>query len=70
MECMYCNGRMEKKTAPLSIDRDGYHIYWNALPAWVCTQCGEVYFETAEVDAVQHALRAVDKEMRTVAKAA
>ncbi|ARA93766.1 hypothetical protein AWN76_011720 [Rhodothermaceae bacterium RA] len=62
MECMYCKGMMEKKTAPLSIDRDGYHIHWHALPAWVCRQCGEAYFEKEEVDKIQKVLRMLDAE--------
>ncbi len=60
MECMHCKGLMEKKTAPFSVDRNGYHIHWNALPAWVCTQCGEAYFEKEEVDKIQKVLRMID----------
>ena len=62
MECVHCKGRMEKATAPFSIDRRGYHIYWDAIPAWVCTQCGEPYFESREVDVIQKALSALDRE--------
>lgn len=53
MECLYCKGRMEKATAPYGIDRKGYHIHWDAIPACVCTQCGEPYFEREEVDRIQ-----------------
>lgn len=70
MECLYCQGNMEKGTAPFSIDRDGYQIHWNALPAWVCAQCGEVYFEKEEVDRMQRALHAVDSEMGPSSKVA
>jgi YgiT-type zinc finger domain-containing protein len=45
MECLYCKGKMVKAQAPLSLERRQYHIYWKELPAWVCTQCGEAYFE-------------------------
>lgn len=62
MECVYCKGHMEKTTAPFSIDRKGYHVYWNAIPAWVCTQCGEPYFESREVDLIQKALSVLDRE--------
>lgn len=31
---------MVRATAPFSIDRKGYHIVWEAIPAWVC--CPEV----------------------------
>lgn len=63
MECVYCKGKMEKGTAPFSMDRNGYHIHWHALPAWICTQCGEAYFEKEEVDKIQKVLRAIDAEM-------
>lgn len=70
MECMYCQGSMERKTAPFSIDRDGYHIHWHALPAWVCTQCGEAYFDEQEVDRIQKVLQSIDLEMDTSSKVA
>jgi YgiT-type zinc finger domain-containing protein len=58
---------MEKGTAPFSIDRKGYHVHWNALPAWVCTQCGEPYLDGAEVDRIQRALTALDASEATEA---
>ena len=70
MECLYCKGRMEKKTAPFSVDRNGYHIHWHALPAWVCTQCGEAYFEKEEVDKIQKVLRMIDGTMQSPQKVA
>ncbi len=62
MECLYCKGEMERSTAPFSITRKGYHLFWEAVPAWVCTQCGEAYFEEHEVDLMQKAAEAVDHE--------
>jgi len=38
MECLHCKGRMERGTAPFSVDRHGYHVRWDAIAAWVCTQ--------------------------------
>ncbi|NWF74497.1 MAG: YgiT-type zinc finger protein [Nitrospirae bacterium] len=62
MECLHCKGRMERKTAPFSLDRKGYHVSWDAIPAWVCTQCGEPYFEAKEVELIQKALTALERE--------
>ncbi|MBW4491680.1 MAG: YgiT-type zinc finger protein [Oscillatoria princeps RMCB-10] len=62
MECIYCKGQMEKGTAPFSIERKGYHIHWDAITAWVCTQCGEPYFEAPEVDKIQRVLSVLDRE--------
>lgn len=67
---MYCKGRMEKKTAPFSVDRNGYHIHWHALPAWVCSQCGEAYFEKEEVDKIQKVLQMIDSTMHPATKVA
>jgi YgiT-type zinc finger domain-containing protein len=60
MKCLYCQGTMARGTAPLHIDRKGYHLILDAAPAWVCTQCGEAYFEEAAVEAIQQVLQAID----------
>ncbi len=62
MQCLYCKGWLEPGTAPFSIDRRGYHLHWDAIPAWVCTQCGEPLFEPRAVDAIQKVMAAVDRE--------
>jgi len=62
MECLHCKGRLVKGSAPFTIDRGGYHLHWDAIPAWVCTQCGEPLFEGREVDVIQTAIKALDKE--------
>jgi YgiT-type zinc finger domain-containing protein len=62
MECLHCKGRLIRATAPFSIDRKGYHVVWEAVPAWVCTQCGEPLFEPHEVDSIQRALAALERE--------
>lgn len=53
---------MKRGTAPFSLDRNGYHVSWDAIPAWVCMQCGEPFFEAREVDLIQNALRDLDRE--------
>lgn len=68
MKCMYCQGQMERKTAPFNINRQGYHISWDAIAAWVCNQCGEAYFEAKEVDQIQKALSALEKETAELSK--
>ena len=61
MKCMYCQGAMTKGTAPFHIDRRGVHITLDAVPAWVCSQCGEPYFEEQEVNVIQDLIESVDK---------
>lgn len=62
MECYHCKGKMIKGNAPFSVDRQGYHITWESIPAWVCAQCGEAFFEENEVKHIQRALQQVDRE--------
>jgi YgiT-type zinc finger domain-containing protein len=62
MECIYCKGEMTRKTAPFSIQRQGYYLHWDAIPAWVCEQCGEAAFEAHEVDLIQKALADLDRK--------
>ncbi len=62
MECIHCKGQLERGRAPFSIDRAGYHLHWDSIPAWVCTQCGEPLFEGREVAHIQAAIAAIDRE--------
>jgi YgiT-type zinc finger domain-containing protein len=62
MDCLQCKGKMEKGNAPFSVDRNGYHIAWESIPAWVCSQCGEAFFEENEVNHIQKALEKIDLE--------
>jgi YgiT-type zinc finger domain-containing protein len=66
MECLCCRARMRRGTAPFVIDRNGYHVSWDNIPAWVCDQCGEVLFETREVELIQEALVGLDRETATL----
>jgi YgiT-type zinc finger domain-containing protein len=55
---------MVKSSAPFNVDRNGYHITWESIPAWVCTQCGEALFEDKEVEHIQKALKKLDDETK------
>jgi YgiT-type zinc finger domain-containing protein len=70
MECMYCKGKMKRGTAPFHIDRKGYHLVFDSVPAFVCEQCGEVYFDEPQVDSMQEAIRAVDVQAAKILVAA
>ncbi len=67
MKCMYCQGQMERGVAPFHIDRKGYHLQLDKITAWVCSQCGEVYFGEEEVDSIQSVIRAVDEQLQKLA---
>jgi YgiT-type zinc finger domain-containing protein len=61
---------MKKGETPFHIDRRGVHITLDAVPAWVCMQCGEPYFEEAEVEDIQDVIESVDEKSDVLAKSA
>lgn len=66
MKCIHCQGTMKKGTAPFHIDRKGLHLTLDNVPAWICSQCGEAYFEEAEVTAVQELIAAIDQKSQSL----
>jgi len=60
MKCMHCQGLMKKSIAPFHIDRKGYHLTLDSVPAWVCSQCGEAYFDESEVDSIQEIIQSLE----------
>lgn len=69
MKCMYCQGEMERGCAPFHIDRKDVHISLDKVAAWVCSQCGEAYFDESAVDAIQKIIGTVDDEAKKLAHA-
>jgi YgiT-type zinc finger domain-containing protein len=61
---------MIRGDAPFRVDRNDYHLLLDRVPAWICKQCGEAYFEPAEVDRIQEAVRALDERTRRLAASA
>jgi YgiT-type zinc finger domain-containing protein len=67
---MYCQAEMKKSTVPFHIDRKGVHVSLDEVPAWVCPQCGEAYFEEQEVDSMQTLVKAVEQQGQKLTKTA
>jgi YgiT-type zinc finger domain-containing protein len=59
MRCLCCQGPVHRATAPVKVDRDGYKLAWEQVPAWVCSRCEMPYFERQEVETVRKAVRAL-----------
>jgi len=70
MKCIHCRGEMKRGTTPFHVDRKGYHVLLDAIPAWVCEQCGEAYFEEKEVDAIQDLVRSIEEKTISLAVSA
>ena len=56
MNCIHCHGQMKRSKAPFHVDHNGHRLVFDTVPAWVCDQCGEAYFEEREVDSIQSAI--------------
>ena len=67
MKCVHCQSQMRRGAAPFHIDRERCHLMLESVPAWVCEQCGEAYFEETEVDAIQDLIRAIDDRTEALA---
>ncbi|MBZ5725663.1 MAG: YgiT-type zinc finger protein [Acidobacteriia bacterium] len=70
MKCIHCQGKMKRAHAPFHIDRKGHHLSLEAVPAWVCHQCGESYFVEREVKTIQRLLLQLDKQTASLASVA
>lgn len=66
MKCVHCQGEMKRGHTPFHADCRGCHLTLDAVPAWVCGQCGEAYFEEKEVDAIQKLIGAIEQEIRAL----
>jgi len=60
MECYYCGGTLKRGKASYAVNRKGYHLIIDDVPAWVCQQCGEALFDEEVVDLIQEMIREVD----------
>jgi YgiT-type zinc finger domain-containing protein len=71
MKCLYCNGTLKQGRTSYTVNRKGYHLIIDDVPAWMCQQCGEALFDEETVEAIQAVLRELDNRVETLlAKAA
>jgi len=70
MKCVHCGGELERGSAPYHFDRDDVHVILDRVPAWVCSQCGESFFEASDVDAIQEFVRTVDQQAHRLTETA
>ncbi|MES1245158.1 MAG: hypothetical protein ABUT39_26370 [Acidobacteriota bacterium] len=64
MKCLYCQAPVERGTAQVRVNRSGYQMAWQAVPAWICTRCDQPYFERQEVETVRLAVSALTQLSR------
>lgn len=61
MECFYCKGQMKKGKTSYVVNRKGYHLVLDEVPASICEQCGEPFFEADGVALVQAMIKDLDR---------
>lgn len=55
-----------KAKVAYTVNRKGYHLFIEKIPAYVCTQCGEQFFEEKEVSAIQNMLKVFEENLEKV----
>ena len=51
--CDYCGGRLRRKTVTLDMRRQGRWMVFENLPASVCQECGERYYDAKVLKRVE-----------------
>lgn len=54
--CSECKGQVRRKTISQEFEKEGVKVKLSGFKAWVCSQCGEIYFEPGGADKVAQAV--------------
>jgi YgiT-type zinc finger domain-containing protein len=57
--CSACKGRVRRKTISQEFEKEGVRVKLSGFKAWVCEQCGEIYFEPGGADRVAQAVNSL-----------
>lgn len=69
MECIHCKGTLRAGKASYTVNRKGYHLILDEIPAFVCEQCGQPLFPQEAVRLVQEMIRSLDDRNEKLARA-
>ena len=70
MKCLHCEAEVKMGTVPFHIDRNGVHVRLDEIPAWLCPQCGESFFEEEEIDSMQALVTVVEEQSHKFSRVA
>jgi len=56
MSCSFCEGELEERTVQHTYRWEGELFVFEEVPARVCRQCGEKYFDAQVVKAMERAV--------------
>lgn len=48
--CSECGGQVRRKAISQEFEREGIRLKISGFKAWVCSRCGEIYFEPGGAD--------------------
>lgn len=54
--CSECGGEIRRQTIAQEFEREGVKVKLSGVKAWVCSECGEIYFEPGGADRVARAV--------------
>ena len=69
MDCPHCSGELSVGKTSYSVNRKGYHLIIDDVPAYICEQCNEPLFSEEAVELVQKMIRDLDlrrQELNTI----
>ncbi len=64
--CNVCQGKVERRLVTYSQFFEGRFVLIENVPASVCEQCGEVYYDPEIVDRIQHIVWSGGEPVRIV----
>ena len=64
--CEFCDGTMEHRTDRIRFQFHGKTIYVDHVPVWVCTHCGEQYFDAPVYKRLEAIARQPERITETV----
>ena len=54
--CSECGGEIRRQTIVQEFEKEGVKVKLSGVKAWVCSRCGEIYFEPGGADRVARAV--------------
>ena len=62
MKCPHCQGELNPGTTSYAVNRHGYHLTIDDVPALICEQCREALFSEEAVRLVQDMIGTLDTQ--------
>jgi YgiT-type zinc finger domain-containing protein len=64
--CEFCDGEVEQRLVLAPFHFQGQTIYIDGVPAWVCSRCGELYFDAPVYKALEEIASQSGRIQRTI----